>query len=73
VEYAKLNDDELWRAIAQNTDEMSVLIERQLAFEAKVDSHEPDRADLIGSHLKTINKFQREYRDCVAELRRRYP
>lgn len=69
-----LTDDELWRAIAQNTEEMSLLVEHQLALEADIGADELDRrADLMRSHLETINRFQREYRDYTAELRRRYP
>jgi hypothetical protein len=74
VRYASLTDDQLWGAIAQNTTEMSTLIEQQFALETDIGVNEPDKkADLMRSHLETVNRFQREYRDCTAELRRRYP
>ncbi len=74
MQRASLTDDELWRTIAQNTNEMSVLVEQQLTLEADICANAPDKkADLIRSHLEAINRFQSEYRDCTAELRRRYP
>ncbi len=67
---ANLSDDQLWRAIAQNTEKLSALIHQQV---------ELDDADaaVIHPHMKTDlirfgSKFQREYRQYVDELRRRY-
>jgi len=71
MQCANLTDDELWRAIAQNTDTMSALVHRQLELadaEPRL-VHPHVKADLI----RFANKFQREYRQYVDELRRRYP
>ena len=70
MQWVNLTDDELWYAISRNTDEMLKL----LALDANVGVKElDDRADLMRSHLKTINRLQRDYRSYKAELRRRYP
>ena len=67
---ANLTDDELWRAIAQNTEAMSILLHQRVelgnANSGAIHSHK--RADLI----PFANSFQREYREYTAELRRRY-
>jgi hypothetical protein len=63
---ANLTDDELWRAIAQNTEAMSMLLHQQVEL-GNADSG-AKRADLI----RFANSFQREYREYTAELRRRY-
>lgn len=68
-----LTDDELWRAIAENTNAMSELIDRQLEIADEIGVAPPvHRADLMGSDLAMINRYQREYRDYTTELRRRY-
>jgi hypothetical protein len=74
VQRSNLTDDELLRAIAENTDAMSVLIHQQLELDAGVGAANKAiiRAKLKLSNLRTIDKYQREYRDCSAELRRRY-
>jgi hypothetical protein len=70
VKWVNLTDDELWHAIAQNTDELLTL----LALDADIGVNEPDkRSVLMRSHLKTMNRLQREYRGYTAELRRRHP
>jgi hypothetical protein len=71
MRHVKLTDDELWRAIAQNTDEMSELV------------HQFDTDVRMGifflpcarsrSYLEAVNKFEREYQEYTAELRRRHP
>ncbi len=69
-----LTDDELWRAIAENTNVMSALVHEQLELGAGITANDPDRrAELMRSHLQTVNEYQRQYRDYTAELRRRYP
>jgi hypothetical protein len=75
VQGLHLSDDELWRAIAENTDAMSALVQQQLELDAGFGApRDPDsRAVLTRSNLQTIDKYQREYRDFAAELRRRYP
>ena len=68
-----LPDDELWRAIAENTNAMSALVNEQPETDEIIGATDPaDRARLLGTYLDTINQFQRDYRDCTAELRRRY-
>lgn len=68
-----LTDDELWRAIAENTNSMSELIDRQLEIADEIAVATPaHRAKLVGSDLEMINRYQREYRDYTTELRRRH-
>ena len=67
-----LTDDELWRAIADNTNAMSTLIEKQCEWDAELE------ASAIVCTLKSISicradAYYREYRDYIAEVRRRYP
>lgn len=59
-----LTDDELWRAIAENTNAMSRLVHR---------ANDSNDEYLMRFLLKRADKFQRQYKDCTAELRRRYP
>ncbi len=70
-----LSDDELWRAIADNTDAMSALVYEQFELEADVGA--PNDADSrtirMPSNAKKIDEFERKYQDYAAELRRRYP
>jgi hypothetical protein len=75
VQYSNLTDDELWRAIAENTDVMSALVHQQFELDAGFGAPiDPDsRAKLMRSNAQKIDKHQREYRDIKAELRRRYP
>jgi hypothetical protein len=67
-----LTDDELWRAIADNTNALSALIEKECEWNAELD------APAIVGTLHSISicradKYYREYRDYIAEVRRRYP
>jgi len=74
VRRVDLTDEELWQAIAENTNSMSALVSQQIELDGKTAIADPaSRAKLICSHLETINRHQREYRDYTAELRRRYP
>jgi hypothetical protein len=68
----KLTDDELWRTIAENTNAMSRLVRQQLELDAYMGLGDPYRDYLMRFHLARASKFQREYQDCTAELRRRY-
>ena len=70
MQFAKLTDDELWRAIAQNTEAMSALARRQLKLNAAnaFAIHPGVKADLI--HL--AHRLERRYREYATELRRRY-
>jgi hypothetical protein len=65
VRCANLSDDELWRAIAENTNAMSVLV-NELFELGRIAGAANDRQ-------RMIDKFQREYQELTAELRRRYP
>lgn len=66
-------DDQLWQAIADNTDVMSKLIAQQNEIDKEIGTKDAaDRGKLIRSHLEIINRLQREYRDCTSELRRRH-
>jgi hypothetical protein len=69
-----LSDDELWRAIAENTDAISVLIEKQFELDGGFGAPDPDtRQELMLFNVQTIDKYHREYRDFIAEVHRRYP
>jgi hypothetical protein len=69
-----LTDDELWRAIAENTQALSRVVEQRHELDAAIaGSDDPAcRAKLMRHHLDTVNRFQREYRAYTAELRRRH-
>jgi hypothetical protein len=74
MQCVNLTDDDLWRAIANNTDAMSQLIQKQLELDAHIGPRDPDsRAYLMRFHVERANKFQHEYCVYTAELRRRYP
>jgi hypothetical protein len=70
VQRILLSDDELWRAIADNTDALSALVDAQGEFESDVGA--PNDAHGRTIRMK-IDAFERQYRDYAAELRRRYP
>jgi hypothetical protein len=73
VRRVNLTDDELWQGIAENTDLMSALIDQQLDIDEKIAATDPaERAEFMRRHFETINRYQREYRDYTAELRRRH-
>jgi hypothetical protein len=61
-----LTDEQLWRAIAKNTAEVSNLMGQEVEPVAE-NKNVVRRARLI-----QFNKLQREYRVHAAELRRRY-
>ena len=68
-----LTDDQLWRVIAENTNAMSAAIHQQMELGGKIgETDDPDRANQMRSRLEVISRYQREYRDCTAELRRRH-
>jgi hypothetical protein len=67
-------DDELWCAIAENTDAMSKLVQQQIELDEEIGGPNPDdRAKLMLSNVQMIEVYQRDYREFVAEIRRRYP
>ena len=63
MQCSHLTDDELWRAIIKNTDEMSELFDAQ--FGART------RGPMF-SMSSTIDNLERQYQNYAAELRRRY-
>ena len=71
MQCAILTDEQLWRAIARNTDKLSALIHQQVELDdaGAAVIHPRVRTDLI----RFASRFQREYRQYVDEVRRRYP
>ena len=68
-----LTDEQLWRAIAQNTKAMTALIHQQLELAAVTTISDSIRqAKLRESNAERIGKLERNYREYAAELRRRY-
>jgi hypothetical protein len=64
VQRLLLTDEQLWCAIAKNTDALSKLIHQQLESGAEAKPQ---------SNARTVDNLQRQYQDYTAELRRRYP
>jgi hypothetical protein len=75
VQCVNLTDDELWRAIAANTDAMSELLYQRVELDAEISSMTDParRSALMSSYMGAVNQFEGEYRAYTAELRRRYP
>jgi hypothetical protein len=74
MQCVNLTDDELWRAIAQNTNAMSALVYRRLELDAGNTRNDAiHQARLMQSNAETISKLEYNYREYTAELRRRYP
>ena len=67
----KLTDEQLWRAIAGNTNAMTVLVHQQLEL-AAVNTMSIRQANLRESNAERIGKLERNYLQYIAELRRRY-
>jgi hypothetical protein len=67
-------DEQLWKAIRQNTNAMSALIRQQLELDPAVNTPNDiiRRAKLRESNAERIGKLERNYREYTAELRRRY-
>jgi hypothetical protein len=72
VQRILLTDDELWRAIAENTDSMSALVRDRIELEAGAGAPNAN-SWLMRSNAQKIDKFERQYQDYTAELRHRYP
>ena len=68
----QMTDDELWRAIADNTNALSALIEMQREWDAELGVPAILRTLKIISICRA-DKYHREYEDYIAEVRRRYP
>ena len=75
VQCVNLSDDELWCAIAANTDAMSDLLHHRDELEAEINGTTDfaKRAAMMSSYMSTVNQFETDYRAYMAELRRRYP
>jgi hypothetical protein len=69
-----LADEELWRAIAQNTNAMTALIHQQLDLAPAVNTPSDTirQEKLRESNAERIGKLERNYREYATELRRRY-
>jgi hypothetical protein len=73
MQVENLTDEQLWRAIAQNTNAMSALIHQQLELAAvHTISDSIRQAKLRELNAERISKLARNYREYTAELRRRY-
>ena len=74
MQCVNLTDDELWRAIAENTHAFSQVAEQRHELDAAIAASDDPacREKLMRLHLDTVNRFQREYRAYTAELRRRH-
>jgi hypothetical protein len=69
-----LTDDELWRAITGNTNALSILVEQQLELDAGVGVPDSDtRLERLLFNVQAVDKYHCEYKDYIAEVRRRYP
>ena len=74
MQCVNLTDDELWRAIAQNTNAMSALVYRRLELDVGNTRNDViNRARLMQTNAEIISKLEYNYREYTAELRRRYP
>ena len=61
-----LSDEQLWRAIAQNTNAMTALIHRQLELAAvKTITDSIRHAKLRESNSEIIDRLARNYRDTL--------
>ena len=69
-----LTDDELWRAITSNTNALSILVEQQLELDAGLGAPDSDtKLERLLFNVQAIDKYHCEYKDYIAEVRRRYP
>jgi hypothetical protein len=74
MQSVNLTDEQLWRAIAQNTNAMTALIHQQLELDPVVNtlSNTIRQVKLRESNAERIGKLERNYAEYTAELRRRY-
>ncbi|MFZ2078509.1 MAG: hypothetical protein WAV38_17995 [Xanthobacteraceae bacterium] len=74
MQSVNLTDEQLWRAIAQNTNAMTALIHQQLELDPAVNtlSNTIRQVKLRESNAERIGKLERNYAEYAAELRRRY-
>jgi hypothetical protein len=73
VQRVNLADDDLWQAIAENTNALSLLVQEGLELDAQLAAPGDRRTQIMGLYLDVVNRLQRDYSECKAELRRRYP
>ena len=74
MQCVNLTDEQLFRAIAQNTNAMTALIHQQLELYPAVKTlgDRIRQTMLKKSNADRIGKLERNYREYSAELRRRY-
>jgi len=74
VQRLLLTDEQLWRAIAKNTNEMSGLVDQQLELATTINTADDidRRTGRMQSNVRTISRLERQYQAFTAELRRRY-
>jgi hypothetical protein len=74
MQSVNLTDEQLWRAIAQNTNAMTALIHHQLELDPAANTPNDiiRQAKLRESNTDRIGKLERNYREYTSELRRRY-
>ena len=74
MQSVNLTDEQLWRAIAQNTNAMTALIHQQLELAPAVNtlSDTIRQAKFRESNAERIGKLERNYQEYTAELRRRH-
>ncbi len=70
MQCADLTDDQLWRAISQNTEAMSDLVHQMSRLNTATVAR--TRTSRI-ANAQAIDTLERQYRIYTAELRRRYP
>lgn len=74
MQCVNFTDDELWQAIAANTDAVSDLLQQRADLEAEISgiADPARRTELMSSYVSTATRFDTEYRAYAAEIRRRY-
>ena len=74
MQSVNLTDEQLWRAIAQNTNAMTALIHQHLELDPAVNtlSDTIRQAKLRETNAERIGKLARNYQEYTAELRRRH-
>jgi len=70
VQYSNMTDDELWCAIAKNTNAMFALFDQQ--HEAGIRRLSDFETSAMFSISRAIDKLEREYHYYASALRRRY-
>lgn len=73
MQCANLSDDELFQAIAANTNAISDLLHRRTELEDKITkTNDPvTLSQLMDCYVGVVNRFESEFRTYTTELRRR--